>query len=62
MPTRSSNSAARFSAALRFMSKCVSSDSLIWRPIVRTGFRDVIGSWKIIEISRPRMRRRARSF
>ena len=30
---------------------------MIWRPIVSTGFRLVIGSWKIIAISRPRIRR-----
>ena len=31
--------------------------SMIWSPIVRTGFRLVIGSWKIIAISPPRMSR-----
>ena len=31
--------------------------SSIWLPTVNTGFREVIGSWKIMEISRPRMRR-----
>src|ERR671934_1342399 len=31
-----------------------------WRPIVSTGFRLVIGSWKIIAICRPRTRRSAR--
>src|SRR5919201_1224568 len=62
MPTRSSDSAAVFSASLRSMPKCVSSASRICRPIVSTGFNDVIGSWKIIAISRPRMRRSARSL
>ena len=28
---------------------------MIWSPIVRTGFRLVIGSWKIIAISPPRI-------
>ena len=28
---------------------------MIWRPIVNTGLSDVIGSWKIIEMSRPRI-------
>ncbi len=28
---------------------------MIWSPIVRTGFRLVIGSWKIIAISSPRI-------
>ena len=27
---------------------------MIWKPIVNTGFRELIGSWKIIEISAPR--------
>ena len=31
--------------------------SAIWSPTVKTGFNEVIGSWKIIEISRPRMER-----
>ena len=31
--------------------------SAIWRPTVNTGFREVIGSWKIIEILLPRMPR-----
>ena len=46
----------RSSASLRSMPKCVSSASRICRPIVSTGFSDVIGSWKIIAISRPRIR------
>ncbi len=32
-------------------------DSQICQPMVRTGFRDVIGSWKIIAISLPRIDR-----
>src|SRR5512132_80724 len=44
------------------MPKCVSSGSLIWRPIVSTGFRLVIGSWKIIAICRPLSPRISRSF
>src|SRR5919205_274803 len=60
MPTRSRSSAARAVAALRLIPKCVSSGSRSWRPIVSTGFRLVIGSWKIIAICRPRTRRRAR--
>ena len=57
IPTWSSSSAARASAALRSRPKCVSSASRICRPIVSTGFRLVIGSWKIIAISRPRISR-----
>ena len=34
---------------------CVSIASEIWSPIVNTGFSDVIGSWKIIAISPPRI-------
>src|SRR5919202_897584 len=60
MPTRSRSSAARAVAALRLMPKCVSSGSRSWRPMVSTGFRLVIGSWKIIAICRPRTRRSAR--
>ena len=33
----------------------------IWRPTVSTGLSDVIGSWKIIEMSLPRMSRISRS-
>ena len=33
------------------------SGSVIWSPIFKTGLSDVIGSWKIMAISRPRMRR-----
>src|ERR1041384_4080104 len=57
MPTWSSSSVARMSAAFLFMPKCVSSASRICRPIVSTGFNDVIGSWKIIAISLPRILR-----
>ncbi len=57
MPTWSSSSTARVSAALRSIPKCVSSGSRSCRPTVSTGFRLVIGSWKIIAISRPRIRR-----
>ena len=30
---------------------------MIWKPTVNTGFSAVIGSWKIIAISAPRMAR-----
>src|SRR5437588_5125100 len=36
------------------MPRCRRSVSVIWVPIVSVGFRDVIGSWKIIPISCPR--------
>ena len=57
-PTRSSSSIVRVRAASSFMpGLCVSSASEIWSPIVNTGFSDVIGSWKIIAISPPRISR-----
>ena len=43
------------------MPSCSSSASAIWLPTVITGLSDVIGSWKIIEMSLPRTRRIARS-
>ena len=43
-------------AASSFMSGwCVASASAIWSPTVSTGFSDVIGSWKIIAMSPPRI-------
>ena len=44
------------------MPLCSSSASLIWRPIVSTGLSEVIGSWKIIAMSLPRIRRISSSF
>jgi hypothetical protein len=55
MPTRPSIWIVRASACARVMSWCRISASLIWRPIVITGFSDVIGSWKIIAIRLPRI-------
>ena len=43
------------------MPRWTRSDSVICRPIFITGLSDVIGSWKIIAISRPQIRRRSRS-
>ncbi len=37
--------------------RCRRSTSTIWKPTVNTGLSDVIGSWKIIEISLPRSAR-----
>ena len=36
------------------MPMCSRSTSVSWKPTVNTGFSDVIGSWKIIEMSAPR--------
>ncbi len=54
--TRSSISRARLSAAAREPPSCCSTASAIWSPTVYSGFRLVMGSWKIIAISAPRMR------
>src|SRR5881397_1437802 len=53
MPTMESSSASRARAAVGAIPRCVSSPSVIWRPIVSTGLSEVMGSWKIIAISLP---------
>jgi hypothetical protein len=55
MPTWPRRSIARRRAARLSMSWWVRIDSVICSPIRYTGFSDVIGSWKIIEISAPRI-------
>jgi len=57
MPTRARSSVARTRAAAGAMPRWISSPSVIWRPMESTGFSEVIGSWKIMAISRPRTRR-----
>ena len=58
MPTRSSSSAARAIAAFRSVPGWwASMASAIWKPTLRTGLSDVIGSWKIIASFPPRNRR-----
>src|SRR6266852_4276823 len=57
MPTMPSSSTARRRASTGAIPRWISSPSVSWRPIERTGLREVIGSWKIIAISRPRTRR-----
>ena len=57
MPTSVSSSTARARAALSSMPRWMVSGSMIWRPILKTGLSEVIGSWKIMAISRPRTRR-----
>ena len=59
--TSSSMRWAWASAALRSSPMCRRTDSAICSPTVKTGFRLVMGSWKIIAISLPRMRRMAGS-
>ena len=59
-PTSSSSAIVRLVASLsRIPELCVTIASEIWWPIVKTGFSDVIGSWKIIAISPPRISRRS---
>ena len=60
-PTKRSISMARCCAATWLMPRCSVKVSLIWRPMLSTGLSDVIGSWKIIDISLPRMARILRS-
>jgi hypothetical protein len=36
--------------------------SRIWRPMLSTGFSDVIGSWNTTDISRPRIARKRRGL
>ncbi len=55
MRTCRSNSSARASAALWFIPMCSRSPSVSCRPTVKTGFSAVIGSWKIMPISLPRI-------
>ena len=55
-PTSSRSSMTRFRAASSSVpGLCTFTASPIWSPIVRTGFSDVIGSWKIIASSPPRI-------
>ena len=48
---------ARARASLSLMPRWMRSGSVICNPIVRIGLSEVIGSWKIIEMSRPRISR-----
>src|SRR4051794_13702896 len=57
MPTMPSSSTARFRASPRSTLRCAWMVSTICSSIVRTGFRLVMGSWKIIAMSRPRISR-----
>ena len=57
MPTSSSSSIARLRALPGVRPMCSRSTSLSWKPTVNTGLSDVIGSWKIIEMSAPRILR-----
>ena len=54
MPTSRSTSTARLRAARPVMPMWRRNTSSSCQPTVNTGFSDVIGSWKIIEMSAPR--------
>ena len=54
MPTSRSSSSARSRACASVILRWMSSGSMICSPIERTGLSEVIGSWKIMAISRPR--------
>jgi hypothetical protein len=58
--TISSNSSAHCLARRSESPSCRFKVSLIWAPIVKTGSKEVIGSWKIIATSAPRRSPRAR--
>ncbi len=54
MPTRSSSSAARSRACFLLIPMCTRSGSMIWKPTVKTGLSEVIGSWKMKPMRAPR--------
>ena len=56
-PTKVSISTALSSAALPLRSVCSSMASFSWEPTVKTGFKLVMGSWKIMEQHFPRKSR-----
>ena len=53
IPTSSSSSEARTLARSRLTPARLTSTSRSWAPTVFNGFRETIGSWKIMAISRP---------
>ena len=57
MPTSRRSSSARSRACASLIFRWMNSGSMICSPIDRTGLSEVIGSWKIIEMSRPRISR-----
>ena len=61
MCTSWSSSTARLRAARRETPRCRRTASPIWSPTVKTGLRELIGSWKTYAISRPRTRRSRRA-
>jgi len=54
IPTILSASIVRLRVSARLVVLMQPNRSLIWLPMVKTGFSEVIGSWKIIAIRAPR--------
>ena len=61
-PVMRSISMAFSSASFLLTFWCMRMASMIWSPIFITGFKLVIGSWKIMEIPVPRILRRSFFF
>ena len=61
MPTSFISSSTRSPSARPARSVCSFSTSAICQPTVKTGFNDVIGSWKMTEMSLPRILRSSSS-
>ena len=57
MPTCTSAARDRASASARLTFRCACTVSTIWVSTRRTGLRVIIGSWKIMAISAPRIAR-----
>jgi hypothetical protein len=55
--SRSSSTARDMAASPAAMRPCATCPSMTWRPTCSTGFSVVVGSWKIMPTSLPRMRR-----
>ena len=55
IPTRFIKSTAILRASIRSTPWCFTITSVICEPIVRIGFKEVIGSWKIVAIFLPRI-------
>ena len=60
-PTSSKRLSVLARASLPESPRCWRSTSATWKPTLNTGFRELIGSWKIIEISAPRSARSSRA-
>ena len=61
MPTSSSIASAALAAAPRPCRRCVTSASMICAPTVISGLSEAVGSWKIIDMTSPRIAARPAS-